>query len=212
MLEIDGITIAYDSGAVQENVSLAVSRGEKVCLCGASGSGKSSILQCILGFVVPQQGSIRIDGIQLTEKTVWSLRRMIGYVAQEPDLGEGTVGEIVERPFSFRANHSLSKNLDQLPVFLKRFGLDESIVSKDISSLSGGEKQRIGLIITLLLDRPLLLLDEISSALDPECKQAVVDYLMESEQTVLLVSHDSVLQSVCDKIVSLPDPRKERVS
>lgn len=212
MLEIDGITIAYDSGAVQENFSLAVGEGEIAGICGASGSGKSSVLRSILGFVVPQRGSIRINGMELTEKTVWPLRRMIGYVAQEPDLGEGTVGEIVQRPFSFRANHDLAKNLDRLGDFLRRFGLDESIVSKDITSLSGGEKQRIGLIITLLLDRPLLLLDEISSALDPECKQAVVDYLTESRQTVLLVSHDEVLQSVCEKVISLPDPRKAVVS
>jgi putative ABC transport system ATP-binding protein len=208
MLEIDDITIAYDSGAVQQNFSLAVSKGRKVCLSGPSGSGKSSILQSILGFVIPQHGTIRIAGTQLTEKTVWSLRRKIGYVAQEPDLGDGTVEEIIQRPFSFRANQALSKNLDQLPALLKRFSLDESIVSKNISSLSGGEKQRIGLIITLLLDRPLLLLDEISSALDPKCKQAVADYLSQTQQTVLMVSHDSVMQSVCDKTISLPDPTK----
>lgn len=208
MIEIDDITIAYDSGAVQENFSLAVSRGRKVCLSGPSGSGKSSILQSILGFVIPRRGTISIDGTQLTAKTVWSLRRMIGYVPQEPDLGDGTVEEIVHTPFSFRANQALSKNLDQLPAFLKRFSLDKSILPKDISSLSGGEKQRIGLIITLLLDRPLLLLDEISSALDPKCKQAVADYLSRTQQTVLMVSHDSVMQSACDKTISLPDPAK----
>lgn len=205
MIKIDSISIIYDQHVVQEDISLEVGQGEKIALYGASGSGKSSVLESILGFVIPQKGRITINGTELTGESVWPLRRLIGYVSQEPDLGAGTVRQVAERPFSFRANHDLAKNLTRLEEMFEQFALAESILSKDISALSGGEKQRLGLIIALLLDRPILLGDEISSALDPECIRAVADHISRSGQTVILVTHDPVLQGVCDRVVSLDD-------
>lgn len=205
MIQIDSISIVYDQHIVQENISLQVARGEKVALYGASGSGKSSVLESILGFVVPQKGTIKIDGTELTAESVWPLRRLIGYIAQEPDLGEGTARQVAECPFSFRANHDLAKNLTRLEEMFGQFALDRSLLSKETSELSGGEKQRLGLIIALLLDRPILLGDEISSALDPGCKRLVADHISQCDQTVILVTHDPVMQEVCDRVVSLDD-------
>lgn len=209
MIDIDSVSIAYGGRRVFEGFSLSVGRGEKVALCGGSGCGKSSILGSILGFVIPEAGRVVIDGVEVTGDSVWELRRLIGYVPQEPDLGEGTLKEIIERPFSFRANHSIKSNLDKVGEMLGKFGLDESILSKDITTLSGGEKQRFSLIIALLLDREILLLDEISSALDPASKQVVADYLFQSDQTVILVSYDPVLQGVCGRVVTMSDSKAE---
>ena len=209
MIDIESICIAYGGRVVQDGFSLSVGRGEKVALCGGSGCGKSSVLGSILGFVTPQAGRVVVDGVEVCGESIWGIRRLIGYVAQEPDLGEGTLGEIIERAFSFRANCGIKKNLDRVGEMLDKFALAESILSKDISTLSGGEKQRFSLIIALLLEREILLLDEISSALDPKSKQVVADYLSQSQQTVILVSHDSVLQGVCRRVVTLSDCKAE---
>ena len=90
---------------------------------------------------------------------------------------------------------------------LDRFLLNDISLFKDVSELSGGEKQRLSLIVALLLKRPILLLDEISSALDPKCKQAVADYLTQSDQTIVLVTHDPVLEGICERVVCLGDTK-----
>ncbi len=91
MIDIENITIAYGSQVVVRDFSMSVSAGEKVVLAGASGSGKSSVLRSLLGFVVPDAGRISVDSCPLDEKTVWSVRQHMAYVGQEPDLGEGRV-------------------------------------------------------------------------------------------------------------------------
>ena len=209
MIDIENITIAYGSQVVVRGFSMSISAGEKVVLAGASGSGKSSILRSLLGFVVPDAGQISVDSCLLDEKTVWSLRRRVAYVGQEPDLGEGSVQGVIDRCFSFKANHSLRKNVSRLGGLLEQFSLAESILAKDVSELSGGEKQRVALILALLLDRPVLLLDEISSALDRECTEATADYLRGSDKTVLLATHDETLMGAADRVVDLPDLKRE---
>ncbi|MGI6271825.1 MAG: ATP-binding cassette domain-containing protein [Anaerohalosphaeraceae bacterium] len=173
--------------------------------------GKSSILRSILGFVCPRKGRILIDGTELNRHTVWGLRRRIGHVPQEVDLGEGLVRDAVERPFTFHANADLRDSLRRLPAMLERFNLPPATLQKETSALSGGEKQRIALIVTLLLDRPILLLDEVSSALDEQSVRTVAGLLAESAQTVLLVTHDPRLVAACDRTVHVPR-RKEPVT
>jgi len=211
MIEMDSVCISYGGLVVQDGFCLSVGAGEKVALCGGSGCGKSSVLGSILGFVIPHAGRVVVDGVEVCGESVWGIRRLIGYVAQEPDLGEGTLQEIIERAFSYRANCGLKKNLDRVGEMLGKFALAEPFLSKDISTLSGGEKQRFSLIIALLLERKILLLDEISSALDPKSKQIVADYLSQSGQTIILVSHDPVLQGVCGRVVTLKDSKTEMV-
>ncbi|MHC4908034.1 MAG: ABC transporter ATP-binding protein, partial [Planctomycetota bacterium] len=146
----------------------------KLCIDGPSGSGKSSLLRAMLGFVRPQSGSITIDNQPVNNKTVWSLRHRIGYVTQEPDLGSQSVLERIRQPFGYKANAHLEFNMDTLEAYLDQFKLPRILLSKQTTDLSGGEKQRIAIIISLLLDRDLLLLDEPTSALDKESKQVLI--------------------------------------
>ncbi|MBE0537519.1 MAG: amino acid ABC transporter ATP-binding protein [Phycisphaerae bacterium] len=212
MIEIQNITLAYGQETVIRDFSLSIEAGQKIAIRGSSGSGKSSILRSLLGFVRPRQGRIVIDGTELNRHTVWPLRGRMGYVPQEADLGDARVGALVERPFSFRANAALRGNLRRLPEMLERFGLSQAILAKEMPALSGGEKQRIALIMTLLLDRPILLLDEISSALDAQSTETVVNLLAGSSQTVVLVSHDLRLAGVCDKVIDVPSYKESTAS
>ena len=204
-IEIDRLGVWYDGRWVLRDFSLRLGRGEKVVITGPSGAGKSTVLRCVLGLVMPREGSIHVVGQAMEGHHVWELRRQLAYVAQEPDLGPGTAREVIERPFEYKANATLRGNLERLGELLERFNLPSSLMDKEMPTLSGGEKQRIALVSAILLDRSVILLDEASSALDKENKQAVVSFLQQArELTVLAVSHDTEWQGFSDQVVELP--------
>ncbi len=143
-------------------------------------------------------------GRPVDEHHVWEVRRQLAYVAQEPDLGAGTVREVLERPFLYKANVALRGNLERTGEFLERFCLPAALLAQEMAALSGGEKQRIALISAVLLDRPVVLSDEASSALDGESKQAVVGFFQEvRDLTVLSISHDSEWQAFSERVIHL---------
>lgn len=203
MIEIESITLSYNQQTVLQEFSLSIENGAKVAICGTSGCGKSSILRCLLGFARPERGKIIVNGTELDGQTVWQIRKLIGYVAQEPQLGEGQVREIIERPLHYKANREIAYNINKLGGLFAEFDLKESVLSKNIASLSGGEKQRVALITALLLERQILLLDEISSALDPKSRGKVLEHIFQTDKTVVFVSHDPVVISSCDRVVTL---------
>jgi len=145
-LEINRLTIRLDGQTVLEDFSLSVPTGRKALLTGPSGCGKSTVLRCLLGFVTPEAGSVRIGGELLAAETVWRVRRHMAYVGQEPDLGVGVVRHIIEQPFHYRANAALRGNLGRVPELFDAFGLARTLLDKSIGDLSGGEKQRVALI------------------------------------------------------------------
>ncbi len=190
-LEMKDVSIQFDGRPVLSGFSMCVQAGEKIALTGPSGAGKSTVLRCLMGLAVPVSGRIRICGETLDGRSVWTLRHRLGYVAQEPEMGCGTVGEFLRRPLEYHANAAIRDNLEKLPELLDRFGLSRDILHRDSGALSGGEKQRLAWIGALLLDRPILLLDEASSALDEASRDAAADLLRTAAGvTVLSVSHD----------------------
>ena len=198
------MSLAFDTGAVLEDFSLEVSAGQKILMTGPSGCGKSTLLKCFLGLAVPKSGSIAVSGQPLTPATVWSLRTRIAYVMQEPDLGRGTVHQIVERPFHYHANAHLLHSVERLNELIDLFGLGIDLLDKNVSKLSGGEKQRIALIVAIMLDRPILLLDEPTSALDAQSRKTLSRYLQSrTNLTALVVTHDTDCFTFADNIVNL---------
>ncbi|MDO3380175.1 ABC transporter ATP-binding protein [Geoalkalibacter halelectricus] len=190
-IEIKGLCVRIGDQQIISNLDLSLEEGQKITLMGRSGSGKSTLLRCLLGFIWPEGGTIRIFGRELTPQSVWQLRAQLAYVAQEPEMGKGKVRTLLEQPFSFRANRNLRDNLHQVPALFERLHLASNLLDKDISHLSGGEKQRVALICALLLKRPILLLDEASSALDPRARDAVIELLRSrADLSVLSISHD----------------------
>ena len=210
-LEIKDLTVRFDARAVLEGFSMSLGTGEKALLAGPSGCGKSTVLRCLLGFVAPEAGSVHIQGQPLTQHSVWTLRRHLAYVGQEPDLGTGTIAEILERPFHYRANANLRDSLQRVPALFEQFGLLQSLLDKEASDLSGGEKQRVALIAAVLLDRPIFLLDEVTSALDKASKETVIDYFRTCDNvTALFVAHDSEQFSFVDQVVQVHPDRPLR--
>jgi ABC-type iron transport system FetAB ATPase subunit len=208
-VQLNKLNVAFDGQPVLKDLSLSVHHGDKVTLTGPSGSGKSTVLRCILGLVMPDSGTITIFGEPVTRHNIWQKRRDIAYVAQEPDLGTGSVKEVIETPFFFRANAGLRDNLARLPEIMERFNLPHTLLEKQIMRLSGGEKQRIALVIAILLDRPIVLLDEASSALDTKNKQAVTEYFRQADSTtVLSVAHDTEWLEFATRVVDMKEIQK----
>lgn len=204
-IEISDLTVRFDNRSIVENFSMRIEAGERVHLQGRSGSGKTTLLRCVLGFVAPEAGAVRIEGELLNGRSVWALRRRMAYVPQEPNFGTGSVREVFERPFHYHANAHLNSNLEQVEELMERFLLSGELLDKDVTTISGGEKQRVALITGVLLGRSIFLLDEPTSALDKAGKIAVGDYLKSREDiAVLFATHDADALGGADKSVCLP--------
>ncbi len=205
-LEIRGLGLEFGQRRLWRDLSLSLAAGERIAITGKSGGGKSSLLKCILGFVAPSSGSVFIRGVKLDPRTVWSLRWSMGYVPQEPDLGDLTAEEFIRKPFRFKANRDLAWDEGRLRELCGAFHLDESLLSQPSRQLSGGEKQRVALISALMLGRRLYLFDEITSALDEETRAAVADFFKADRGfSAVFVAHDCELRAACDRVFSL-DP------
>ena len=204
-LEMREVTVRFGEKTVLQGFSMTVEHGEKVTLAGPSGSGKSTVLRCLLGFVPVEFGEVYIEGELLTAQSVWHLRTRMAYVAQEPELGEGTVEQILQQPFRYRANADLRDNIRQVPDLCARLLLPPEILSADISTLSGGEKQRVAIIAALLLERRIFLLDEASSALDRKAAEAVHGLFRERENiSGVSIAHEADRLGFDDREILVP--------
>lgn len=208
-VEANHLKLVYQEQVLFEDLSIRAQTGQRICIAGPSGSGKSSLLKAILGFVRPAAGGISIDGTELTERTVWKLRRHIAYVPQEPDLGDQIVSRRIREPFHLKANAHLQFDTAQLDRYLDQFNLSPMLLDKPATELSGGEKQRFAVIIALLLKRPILLLDEPVSAMDKESRRILRDLLsQQTDKTILFISHDESLLDIADQTVDIQTFRR----
>ena len=192
MIKLKDITVKINDVYILKDFNLSVERGEKVLISGKSGIGKSTLLKLILGFTLPDKGCLTFDNIELDKKSIWEVRKRMAYVSQDLDIGQGEVKALIKEIFFLRTNSKSSFNNNELIKLLQYFELKEDILFKNYEELSGGEKQRIAIIISILLEREVFLLDEITSALDESLKQKVLNYFLDQKDlTVIIISHDT---------------------
>jgi putative ABC transport system ATP-binding protein len=190
LVKYENIGISFNNRKVLSGFNLSVKKKQKVLLRGKSGVGKTTLLKMLLGFTKPVEGTLYFRNRVIDSRTCWEARKEIAYVVQDTDLGEGKVKNLLDEIFSYRAN---KEKLDQekLRVFMHELELEGNILDKNFQELSGGEKQRIGILIALLLNRKIYLLDEVTSALDGNLKKKIADYFLAQEDwTLLVISHD----------------------
>jgi len=208
-VELKDVSFSYRNGsAVLESLNLKLEAGEKVALVGVSGSGKSTIAKLIARLYDVNQGVVRIDGIDVRDLRLESLRTRICYLMQEAVLFDRTLKEnlLLGKPSATTDELSRAIELAGLGGLLQRLpkGWDARIGPLG-NALSGGERQRLALARAVLQDPSLLLLDESTSALDAPSERKVFANLARhfSHQTIIFISHRISALKWVDRIVVL---------
>jgi len=190
IIRYENAGIHFGSKKVLSNFSLCIPKGKKILLKGKSGTGKSTLFKILLGFEKLAEGSVYYMGKSLNPQVAWQVRKEVAYVSQDTDLGEGPVKDLLEEIRSYRPNREKIAP-EKIQILMRELELEKDILEKDFETLSGGEKQRIGILIALLLEREIFLLDEATSALDAGLKKKVADHFLEHKGwTLFIISHD----------------------
>jgi putative ABC transport system ATP-binding protein len=190
LIRFDQVSVTSHNKTILSDLSFALFPGEHAVLTGKSGSGKSSVLKTLLGLNTVSSGTVYFQEQPVTPNSVQIIRSCAVYIGQEPILGAESVRDALLLPFQYKIHHDHHPSEAQIIETLDRLQLPTAILSSASSRISGGEKQRIALARGLLLGKKLYLLDEVTSALDSNSKQAVMDVLSEPHITVLSVAHD----------------------
>jgi ABC-type bacteriocin/lantibiotic exporter with double-glycine peptidase domain len=203
LLEGKKIDFKYGNEIIFKDFSFELNEGEKLVLKGESGSGKSTLFRLILGFEHPDNGEFLYYGSILKNDNLKSFRKETAWLPQDLNIGNGSVKEVIEYPFQFKSSSVEKPDPTTIKNLLIDLRLESSILEKAFSDLSTGQRQRIGILICILMNKPLMLLDEPTSALDRESKSKLADMLLNSEQTILSTSHDPFWVKRCDRIIEI---------
>ena len=207
VLEIRNLKKSFDGNGVLDGISLAMGDGEVVVVVGPSGCGKSTLLRCVNGLEQPDGGEILLDGRPISAGNLVQVRRQIGMVFQSYDLFPHmdvlenlTLGPVkaLKRP--------KAQVEEEARQALKRVGLEDKLRALP-RQLSGGQKQRVALVRAMMMHPRMLLLDEITAALDPEMVREVLNVVLDLARegmTMLIVTHEMrFAEAVADRVVFL---------
>jgi len=215
---LDKVNYAYPGAALNalSDVSLTIRKGESIALIGKSGAGKTSLVDVLLGLLIPQAGDIQVDGFSIYEDLrAW--QSLIGYIPQSIFLTDDTI----ERNIAFGVpDHlidqqrlknairlaQLSELIEQLPEGIK------SMVGERGTLLSGGQRQRIGIARALYHEREILVLDEATSALDNETEKLISESIraLSGTKTIIIIAHRLSTIEHCDRIYEMEKGRVVR--
>lgn len=212
ILNIKNIYYRADNTDILKGISIDVKEGDCISIIGSSGSGKSTLLKICSDLITPSSGDIYYRRKNYKDYNPLELRRKISYCIQTPYLFGETVFENIIFPFKIRKEEIDKSEVMKL---FKKFNLDESFLDKEIKSLSGGEKQRIALVRNLIYTPDILLLDEVTSALDKENCKLVEGYIKELNDkgvTIVWVTHSmEQSESIFNKRVIISEGKVEKV-
>jgi subfamily B ATP-binding cassette protein MsbA len=212
-IRYERVSFAYKPGTpVLSEISLEIRRGEVVALVGSSGAGKSTAMDLLARFHDPTGGRITIDGVDLRDVTIASLRAQLGVVTQETILFHDTVRANIAygRPDADPAAVRAAAEAAHAHAWIEKLpqGYD-TVIGERGAKLSGGERQRIAIARALLKNSPILLLDEATSSLDMESERLVQEALerLMHGRTVLVIAHRLSTVQHADRIVVLEGGR-----
>ena len=204
LLDLQDVSFVNDDKTILKNVSFVVEAGDFISIVGSSGSGKSTLLKLCSHLISPTGGNIFYKGVNMNEYIPTELRKSIAYCSQLPYLFGNSVKENLDFPFSIR---NMPFNESRVKELFSLFNIPLTFLNVDVQNLSGGEKQRVSLVRTLLFLPEVLLLDEVTSALDSENTRMAEDAISSLNNegiTVLWITHDpEQSQKYANKIITL---------
>ena len=210
-IEIANVSKWFGDFQALKNVSLSTSQGEKVVICGPSGAGKSTLIRCINRLEVHQEGSIKVRGIELTDKSssIAEIRSEVGMVFQQFNLFPHlTVLQNLTLGPTKALGLSDKDAKERAYKLLERVQIPEQ-ANKKPGHLSGGQQQRVAIARSLCMEPKIMLFDEPTSALDPEMIAEVLDVIIdlaEEGMTMVVVTHEmGFARKVADRMVFMDE-------
>ncbi len=209
LIDIKNVSFRYPNQPkyALKDISLHVNDGEWLAIVGHNGSGKSTLAKMLNGLHFPETGTVHVDGIELSEESIWDVRSKMGMVFQNPD--NQFVGATVEDDVAFGLeNHGVHYDVMVTRVHeaLKSVNMEE-FLDQEPHHLSGGQKQRVAIAGVLALQPKIIVLDESTSMLDPKGKQEVLHTIRMLKQqeslTVISITHDLEEAAKADRILVL---------
>lgn len=199
MVSIKNLHKKFGSLVVLNGLDLEIDQKGIIAILGPNGSGKTTLIKSLLGMVVPGKGDIEIGGVKV--KNHWEYRKDIDYLPQIANFpGNLKVNELIKMIKDLRGKEARDKEL------IKFFKL-EPFLDKKLSTLSGGSKQKVNVVLCFMFDSPLIILDEPTSGLDPVSLLRLRDLIQQEKakgKTILITSHImSFVEEVADRIVFL---------
>ncbi len=212
-IKFDNVSFAYDpQRPILKGVSFTVDPGEKVAIVGASGAGKSTIAKLLFRFYDPGAGSVQLNGADLKNQTLESVRKVLGVVPQDTVLFNDTIAYNIAygKPLASREEIESAVEKAHLKGFIESLPKgDQTLVGERGLKLSGGEKQRLAIARVLLKNPPVLIFDEATSSLDTNAESLItqaLDDLAQKHTTVVIAHRLSTIMNA-DKIIVLHEGR-----
>ena len=205
-IEFDHVSFAYDTDPVLVDACLTIHAGETVAIVGPTGSGKSTLASLIPRFFDPDQGAVRIDGVDIRDYTLASLRPQIGLVLQDSilfrtslwdNIACGRPGAELEQVANAAVQARVDEFVDRLPNGFN------TVLGERGADLSGGQRQRVAIARAILRDSPVLILDEPTSALDAQAESLVIEALenLMVGRTTIIIAHRLSTVRRADRII-----------
>lgn len=195
IITLEHVTKSFDGQEILRDFNLSVREGEFLTVIGRSGCGKTTMLKMMNGLLTPDEGKVCVDGKNIAETDIISLRRRIGYVIQNRGLfPHMTVEKNITYVPVISGKKNKKENRELALKLLKLVGLEEEKLGKYPSELSGGQQQRVGIARALAADPKILLMDEPFGALDEITRQTMQDEILRLQKslklTVIFITHD----------------------
>ena len=213
ILEVKHLSFSVGEKEILKDISFKIQKGDFLTIKGPSGSGKSTLLKLLAAIMNPSAGEIIYKGKPLSEYEITDYRKEVSYSFQNAALFGTTVADNWMCPYEIR-NEPFDR--DRAIALLDKVMLSEQYLDQKITELSGGEKQRVALIRNVLFTPEVLLLDEVTSALDAENRKVISDAILrlnrENNITVLWVTHNTDEINDAAKTIEMKAGRLEVVS
>ena len=214
-IELRNVSFKFDDAQrpTIENLSFTIKRGERLGIRGASGVGKTTLFNLILGLYRPTSGVIIVDGLELTQERMAKWHNSIGYVSQSVFISDGTLAENIafgvdEQNIDYRrVNEAIAQaNLMEFVESLSK-GINTPIGEQG-SRISGGQRQRIGIARALYKGCDIMLFDEATSSLDEVCEESINESITRLKEqnpnlTIVVIAHRESTLEYCDRVITL---------
>lgn len=197
LLKFKNINLSFENQKVIDNLSFDIEKGKVAIISGVSGRGKTSILNLIQGYLVADKGEIEINGIQLSDKTIDEIRKLIAFIPQNINLPVNSGLELIQMM-------EITANVNSINQYLNELGLENEILSKKFTEISGGQKQRIIIAICLSLDKEIILMDEPTASLDEKSIELLISTIKNlKNKTIISASHNQTWIKNADIVIEL---------